>query len=57
MMKKPKMKSDVEFVKKFIYQVYPYLKDAYKIQSALGMIGTIPCLPLNTFTDFAKDDI
>ncbi|KAL4450444.1 hypothetical protein ABPG74_019342, partial [Tetrahymena malaccensis] len=44
--------NDLQLVKEELRGIYVYIKNAYKYLAAIGTIIDVPCIQMNTFTDF-----
>ena len=54
-MKKPKYKGGMDEIKEVLSGFYPLIREVYRVQAALGMIGGVFSVSMNTFTDFVKE--
>lgn len=44
--------NDLALVKEELRSIYIYIRNAYKLLAAIGTIVDVPCIMMNTFTDF-----
>ena len=42
-------------IKEVLAGFYPLIREVYRVQAALGMIGGVFSVSMNTFTDFVKE--